>query len=238
MSNSGHKRTLNTSENQHFRNLSCDRDVQLELRPCDAIEEQLVTQFAMAGCGCNKKCSSQFSADYFRDMRAQCYDLSHSDLDMVLLGQLLASTNSSDSVVVTSGHLEQERKKNYTTYHHAGKVVCGKTFRFLHTVGNKRLKNLAKSLKDNGLTPRIHGNAHKRLMHSLSFESTEYVVRFLLSYAEQNGLLSGRVPGYSRSDIKLLPSSISKRGIWKTYCTAAEEKVDIHTVAYTTFSHL
>ena len=151
-----------------LQNLSCARDVQLELRPCDAMEEQLVTQFAMAGCGCNKKCSSQFSADYFHDMRAQCYDLSHSELDMILLGQLLASTNSSNRVVVTSGHLERDRKKQYTTYHHAGKAVCGKTFRFLHTVGNKRLKNLTKSLKDNGLTPRIHGNTRKRLKHSLS----------------------------------------------------------------------
>ena len=60
------------------------------------------------------------------------------------------------------------------------------------------------------------------------------MVRFLLSYAEQNALLlPGRIPGYSPSDIKLLPSSASKRGIWRVYHSAAEEEVDVHTVTYT-----
>ena len=120
----------------------------------------MVARFASAGCGCSKKCSSQFSVNYVRDIRAQCYDLTHSELDMVLLGQLMASTNTSQKVVVESGHLEAERKRSYTTFYHAGKVVCGKTFSFLHTVGSKRLKNLTKSFKNHGLTPCIHGNAH------------------------------------------------------------------------------
>ena len=221
-----------------LQNLTSARDIQVLLRPCDTEEEEMVAQFASAGCGCSKKCSSQFSVDYVRDIRAQYYDLTRSELDMVLLGQLMASTNTSEKVVVESGHLEAERKRAYTTFYHAGKVVCGKTFRFLHTVGSKRLKNLAKSLKNNGLTPRIHGNTQKRPKHSLSFESTEFVIRFLLSYAEQNALLPGRVPGYSRTDIKLLPSSVSKRGIWKTYHGAAEEEEAIHAVAYSTFCQL
>ena len=48
--------------------------------------------------------------------------------------------------------------------------------------------------------------------------SKKFFVRFLLNYAEQNGiLLPGRVSGYSRSDIKLLPSSVSKRTVWREY---------------------
>ena len=98
-------------------------------------------------------------------MRAQCYDLTHAELDMVLLGQLVASTNMSGTIVVESRHLNKERQRVYTTFYHAGKVVCGKTSRFLHTIGSKRLKNVAKSLKENGLTPRIHGNTHNRPKH-------------------------------------------------------------------------
>ena len=84
-------------------------------------------------------------------------------------------------------------------------------FRFLHTIGEKRLKNLVKSFKANGLAPCVHGNT-KRLPHNtLPLSSVEYVVRFLLNFADQNCLLlPGRIPGYSRSDIKLLPSSLSK----------------------------
>ena len=222
-----------------LQNLPSAHDIQVQLRPYDTTEDVMVAQFASAGCGCSKKCSSQFSLEYIRDMRAQCYDLTHTELDMALLGQLVASTNTSGTVVVESGHLGKERQRVYTTFYHAGKVVCGKTFRFLHTIGSKRLKNLAKHLKEDGLTPRVHGNTHNRPKHSLTFESTEFVVRFLLSYAEQNALLlPGRVPGYSRSDIKLLPSSVSKRGIWKTYHSAAEENQDVHAVAYTTFCRL
>ena len=51
-------------------------------------------------------------------------------------------------------------------------------------------------------------------------------------------LLPGRVPGYSRSDIQLLPSSDTKRAIWRSYITVAEADATIRPVAYTTFCHL
>ena len=74
---------------------------------------------------------------------------------------------------------------------------------------------------------------------TLTFQSVETVVKFLLSYTEQHGLLlSGRVPGYSMSDIKLLPSSASKRTIWKTYQAATEGCKDVQCVAYSTFNKL
>ena len=93
-----------------LQNLPSARDIQMQLRPCDKTEDVMVAQFASAGCGCSKKCSSQFSLKYIRDMRAECYDLTHTELDMVLLGQLVASTNTSGKVVVESGHLGKERQ--------------------------------------------------------------------------------------------------------------------------------
>jgi len=101
------------------------------------------------------------------------------------------------------------------------------------------LKNLTKSVKLNGLCPRVHGNTNRRPKHALSFSSTEYVVRFLLSYAEQHALLlPGRIPGYTRDDLQLLPSSTSKATVWKVYHDAAEAEGTIHPVAYTTFCYL
>lgn len=234
----GKEASLDTEEQieEAMQNL---RDIYPELRQCDEKEEQLVAQFVSGGCGCSKKCSSYFSGDHVRDMRDQCSSLSHTELDMAVLGQLTALTNTDDNVVTESRHKERVRQRIHRTFYHAGKIVCIKTFRFLHAIGETRLDNLTKSLRQNGLTPRIHGNTSKRPKHSLSFESTEYVVRFLLSYVEQNGLLlPGRIPGYSRTDIKLLPSSVSKRGIWNAYCQAATSNEDVHTVAYTTFCRL
>ena len=139
----------------------------MEPRPCDIDEEQVVAQFTTTGCQCSKKCSAQFSPRYILEARARCFDLSHGELDMVILGQLFASTNASDMVAVESRHTERERQRVHTMYSHAGKGVCVKTFRFLHTVGEKRLKNLYKSFKENGLTPRVHGNTHRRPKLSL-----------------------------------------------------------------------
>ena len=82
--------------------------------------------------------------------------------------------------------------------------------------------NLMGSVKDNGLTPQVHSNAKRRPKHSLSLASTEYV-RFLYSYAEQHALLlPGWIPEYTCTDLQLVPSSVSKRGVWKVYCEAAE----------------
>ena len=110
--------------------------------------------------------------------------------------------------------------------------MCEKMFHFLHNIGDKNLKN---SLRLNSLATRTHGNIKRSPAHALSLFSTEYVVRFMLNYAEQHALLlPGRVPGYSRSDIKLLPSSVSKRAIYQTATTSDS----IRSVGHSTFTSL
>ena len=117
--------------------------------------------------------------------------------------------------------------------------MCVKMFTFLHGVGKKRMRNLIEHVKVEGLSPRVHGNTCRKPKHSLSLTSIQYVVRFLHTYAEQHALLlPGRIPGYSRTDIQLLPSSLSKRKVWDTYRVAAAEVSDIHTVFYSYFTYL
>ena len=110
-------------------------------------------------------------------------------------------------------------------------------FQFFHIVGKTRLNNLISSFKEHGLTSHIHGNK-KRLPHNaLSLSSVEYFVKFLLNYADQNAiLLPGRIPGYHKTDITLLPSSVSKRSIWRLYFDSAVCADQIHPVAYSTFN--
>ena len=109
----------------------------------------------------------------------------------------------------------------------------------LHGIGTKRLKNIAHSLHQDGIQPRVYGNLRILPKHTLSLSSVEYVLRFLLNYYEQHGtFLPGRIPGYSRTDVKLLPSSVFKKGIWKTYSEAAQQLQGIVPVAYTTFCRL
>ena len=193
----------------------------------DIDERATVTTLMESTCGCkkgirSKPCSSQFSTDHVMSVRASCSELTRSELDMVVMGQMTAGMNDDTTTNSVSRHRAKVRQRVAITFHHQGKQICERMFRFLHTLGETRYKNLKKSLQSQGLSTRSHGNLKRSPAHALSLSSTEFVVRFLLNYAEQNTLLlPGRVPGYSRSDIKLLPSSVSKRGIWMVYQEAA-----------------
>lgn len=59
---------------------------------------------------------------------------------------------------------------------------------------------------------------------SFEFEDTKRVVQFLTNYADENALvLPGRVPGFKRDDIKLIPSSHTKILVYTRYKEALEE---------------
>ena len=83
---------------------------------------------------------------------------------------------------------------------------------YLYVPGMDRFKAIKGSYIANGLTPRVHGN-HRRLPYNtLSYVEIRNVVRFLTTYAEIHALLlPGRIPGYKRDDIQLLPSSTTKK---------------------------
>lgn len=86
------------------------------------------------------------------------------------------------------------------------------------SISQDKLTGLIKWFKENGLVPRkcrSGGRIHKKAM---SFEDVTRVVQYITNYAEANALvLPGRVPGFKRDDIKLLPSSETKASIWRTY---------------------
>ena len=43
------------------------------------------------------------------------------------------------------------------------------------------------------------------------------VVKFIMNTAEEQALLlPGRIPGFKRVDVKLLPSVLTKHGLWKS----------------------
>ena len=63
-------------------------------------------------------------------------------------------------------------------------------------------------LRENLLAPRQHGNLCRLPSNTISFPHTQRVVEFRHTYAEGNALLlPGRIPGYKRKDVQLLPSS-------------------------------
>ena len=217
-------------------------EVQPNTQNLEREESALILRFLTGGCGCDLSdgpCSSTFTLEGVENYRSQCSELTRAELDMAILGQLSAFTNTSTLTVHSSKHRHAptNRQRAYMVFWHGGRRVCKKMFPFLHTMSKKRLHNLQESFRESGLAPRRHGNTRRLPANTISFADKQQVVEFLLTYAEANAiLLPGRIPGYKHTDVQLLPSSTAKRFVWQQYCTSLLSlSSSHHQVAYSTF---
>ena len=122
-----------------------------------------------------------------------------------------------------------------SSFYHQGVPVCRKTFLFLHNTGYSRFKAIKSHYLSQGLVPRIHGNAGRPPSNALVLKDVKGIISFVMQYVETNGiLLPGRVPGYKRDDIQLLPSSTTKRAVWMLYEDGASTS-GARSVSYSTF---
>ena len=156
---------------------------EIERQLSDLSEQNVVEEFLAVGCCCRKglnntSCSSLFSTEDMSTFRSSCAELSKQELDMIVIGQIVAFTNSDPN------HSSILRNGDFCHYMHQGKPICANTFMFLHGIHRTRVKNIRCSIRMQGLLPRVHGNKHRPPHNTLSFEDTEYVVRFLFSYGE------------------------------------------------------
>ena len=177
---------------------------------------QKCQEFVQNTCGCHlaqcRPCSNLFSLEHYIQLRAQSSFLTRDELDLTLIGSIM-STLIQDDYVRDGRHKNPKRRKQMTTlYMHHGYEICKKTFTFLYGIGKERLRNVRDSYLTNGLETRVHGNT-KRLPHNhLTHAVITNVTKFLKNYSEENAiLLPGRIPGHKRDDIRLLPSSRSKK---------------------------
>jgi hypothetical protein len=95
------------------------KEVELEARAMDIKERRCVEEFMAKGCGCRKwggkMCSKQFDVAYVEDMRMDFMTMTTTHLDLFLMGELIASC---DTTSITSGvtrHIPQERSSTYST---------------------------------------------------------------------------------------------------------------------------
>ena len=189
--------------------------------------------FLQKGCGCKlwKKgpCYRLFSREHYISRIDDCAALTHDELDLVILAQIMAHISKGEVVGPDCKHAPTARKRTRVKeFHHEGVEICKKTFLILHGIGNDHLltnhhclfhlidKDRFQALKKHylatGLTVRQHGNSKRLPANTLTYQEKRNMVKFLLSYAEDNAiLLPGRVPGYKRDDLQLLPSSTKKK---------------------------
>ena len=192
----------------------------LDERALDEEEEWTITEFVRNGCGCRmgKKgpCSALFSREHYRTMRADAAALSWNELSMALTA--MASNNQ------------------VTIFQHHCHRVCRKIYLFVHGIGKRKFELIKAHFISSGLTPRIHGNTGRAPSNTLVMEEVRNVIVFVTQHAEANAiLLPGRIPGYERSDIQILPSSTTKRAIWLLYEDTAVQ-LSQRRIAYSTFT--
>ena len=161
----------------------------------------------------SKPCILLFPLEHFVDMRSQASVMIHQELDLVLMGSLMTTLHDHDTTVARGRHKPVKRAKITSHFMHNGYHVCIHTFAFLFGIGaNHRIKAIKKHYLENGMEHRVHKNIKRLPPKTASYEEIVALVKFLQNYAETNAILfSGRIPGYKRDDLKLLPSNTSNK---------------------------
>ena len=96
---------------------------------------------------------------------------------------------------------------------------------FCYSISANRLVALQKWYKANGLQPKEKRNGGRaNNVRAYTFEDIKRTVAFVSNYADDHGLhLPGRVPGFKRDIIKLMPSSETRVKVFKAYCMAMHD---------------
>ena len=124
--------TSDTDASDTYQNVE---NVLVELSSDEKKDQNKLQDIYDDGCSCKtKNCFQQFSFDKFRYAVFSCRELTHEQLDMVLLGII----QSQDEVC-----------HNYTF---SGLKICKYTFCKLYAISDKKLRALRKWYAENGST--------------------------------------------------------------------------------------
>ena len=175
-------------------------DQQSFLIPDMDVEKLVVQTKVQNGCGCPHNCYNQFSEDEVYYSRLQMLELEKGERDMLFLGKLMVCGRTASSVSHARKVTATKRQRVTYEYSYDHRVVCKPVFCFIHAISEKVLKNLQVHLKENGPIPRVHGNKGRLPPNTFTFETIEYIVTFILNYAEVYGLPQPAA-GRGRADV-------------------------------------
>ena len=201
----------------------------LLIRKEDEDEEALVSKMLEESCGCSKfnsgPCSKLFDRQNLEEIRSHMLELTNTELDLIVLGQIGASLFTGDLRGHTRGpQAKIERSRNYSNFRYNGYPICLKVFLFLHTIGFKRYSNLLKHYRINGASPRTHGNEKRKPWHAAAYEDKQRAVTFIRNYADVHAMpLPGRLRKHQDYRVMLLPSDMTKRCVYNDYSVASQE---------------
>lgn len=134
-----------TGDDDDSEQLGSTDVVECDLREEDIEEDSVLSRFLESTCGCklgmNKvACSSTLSSVECIEFRNNCYQLSHDELDLVILSQIQSHYFMGDSTPVSAispvsaSPASQRSTNSVSKFFFREKPLCRKMFLFLHTV--------------------------------------------------------------------------------------------------------
>ena len=186
--------------------LSREVEVPTEQRAIDLAEVSTVKEFCSRGCGCAMACTSKFSLQHIELTRANAAQLSRGELDMAIMGQVMAFTSCSQATLNSTRHRHKpkQRQKNRMVFDHNGYQVCRNTFLFLHKIGKFCLDAIKSRYVTEGMVPHIHGHSGRTAPNALVLEDVRCILQFVMEYVQmgffyRKGSLATRGTTYSSS---------------------------------------
>jgi len=122
-----------------------------------------VLKFIQDGCGCSRglsgiQCSSQFVQEAILNNLYNCLELTHAELDLVVLSNIQAFTPIEET--------RQKRKRNPPfAFLYQSRPLCKDMFLSLYGISKSWFQRLLDHWQNHGISVRTHGSS-KRLLHN------------------------------------------------------------------------
>lgn len=188
----------------------------------DPLYEHVIAKLSEACC--EDRCLIAFDTDEVYQLHLNFLEMSKEQKQMLILGKLHVLSRAGE----TTAHARKKGgKRQRITYSYAfdHRPVCKAAFLFLHDIGEKQLKNIAKHLKTNGLVPLTHGNHGKLPSRTYPFEVVQDVVQFITNHAEVHGLPQPSAKrGRADTPPIYLPASQNFKIVHQCYVKASLER--------------
>ena len=148
---------------------------------------------------------------------------------------VLTNIQACTKIKITGG---KRKRSSQCSFLCVNRPICKNMFSHLYRISYSRFCRLKEHHEEHGLAQRVHGNC-KKLPHNALPQAVSADIRnFLTNYVEENAvLLTGRIPGFKKDDIRLLLSSETKMNVWHAFKRACKE-TGKQAVCYTTFTKL
>lgn len=152
-------------------------------RQIDINEGHTCTKFFRDGCGCSNSCHLKFSHEHFTTTRNNMATLLPSELDLVVMAQIMAHTHCEETTTVDQWRRRPTpRLHSVGSFYHQGHKICKSAFLFLHYMGNSRFKAIKTSYLQDGIQPRylIVWKYYYMYMHNTIIKATIHFTFILL----------------------------------------------------------